>query len=442
MKKLISLIVCICMACTALCACSDSTGFSKSEELSDGVTRNTDPTACYNYSDGAHTPPTVYNSYSSEITDFELRLFRTLDKQNSEGGSYVFAPINTTLTLGLLANGASGKTQMNIVNELSDELSLESVNQCSSYLASRLASFNSAVGEKDENGDETQTYYIKLKNTLLFNDNVDVRKNFLQTNANYYGFDIFRFDFSGDNVNDRINSLFTEYTENSASPYPAEEDKLYSVSASDIYDTWINAYAQTDVSQGIFNSSSGEKTANYMTSNESFLHTDTAQGIVKYTAYTPLKFVAIMPNEGISLDEYIASFTYLEFSDMLESFDVTKKVSASIPEFSVEDNSLTGMRNYLQTFGVGNIFTDEITFSNISLSDNVYVHDMCEVTPKITVNAAGICGQESNGGISPLEKHFEETENAEDTLEFNRPFIFMLLDNESNIPVYIGTVDL
>lgn len=435
MKKLISLIMCICMAAVTMCACSDG-----GEMLSGNYTRSTDATDTYNYKDGSTTPPTVYNSYSSEITDFELKLFRKA-LESKEGGSYAFAPINTTLTLGLLANGASGKTQRNIVNELSDELTLDSINKCSSYLASRLSSFNSLGGEENKDEKSAQKHYVKLKNALLFNNTVDVRKNFLQTNANYYGFDIMRLDFSDKSTEDKINSLFADFTSENASPSPSEDDKLYSVSGSDIYDTWLNAYAQTDVSQGTFNCSNGEKTVNYMTSNESLLHTDKAQGIIKYTASTPLKFVAIMPNEDISLEDYISSFTYLEFSDMLESFDVKSSVSASIPEFSIADNNLTSQKSPLSTFGVGNIFTDEITFSNISLSDNVYIHDICEAVPKITVNAAGIGGQESVGVTAPIEKHFEEVKRAEQALKFNRPFIFMFLDNESNIPVFIGTVD-
>lgn len=428
------------MATTVLCACSDPESFSQSEQLSYGIERNTDPTDCYNYNDGATTPPITYNSYSSEITDFELRLFRAIGAKDS---SYVFAPINTTLTLGLLANGATGKTQTNIVNELSDELSLESVNQCTSYLKSRLASFNSLNNEESESGEETQKHYIKLENSLLFNNTVDVRKNFLKSNADYYGFDIFRFDFTDQSSQTKLNNVFGEFTQNDVFTNASENDYLYSMSAADIYDTWINAYAQTDVTEGTFNSSTGEKSASYMTSNESYLHTDKAQGIIKYTANTPLKFVAIMPNENITLDKYISSFTYLEFSDMLESFDVTKYVSASIPEFTAEsDESTSSMKNYLQNFGVSNIFTDEISLPNISLSDNLYVNDICDVASKITVNAAGIGGVESAGDKAPLEKHFEETEKAEKTLEFNRPFIFMLLDNESNIPVYIGTVDL
>ena len=77
------------------------------------------------------------------LSDFELKLFRNYYKNNSDKKSFVFAPANTALTLGLLANGAAKQSQTNIVNALSDELVLDSENQCSSYFQSRLKAFSS-----------------------------------------------------------------------------------------------------------------------------------------------------------------------------------------------------------------------------------------------------------------------------------------------------------
>ena len=39
---------------------------------------------------------------------------------------------------------------------------------------------------------------------------------------------------------------------------------------------------------------------------ENYIHTDKAQGIIKYMRNTPVKFVAIMPNEDTSLESYIS----------------------------------------------------------------------------------------------------------------------------------------
>ena len=45
--------------------------------------------------------------------------------------------------------------------------------------------------------------------------------------------------------------------------------------------------------------------------------------------------MVIMPNEGVSLDDYATDFTSLEYTTLLDSVDVTKTAKAKIPEFSV-----------------------------------------------------------------------------------------------------------
>ena len=67
--------------------------------------------------------------------------------------------------------------------------------------------------------------------------------------------------------------------------------------------------------------------------------------------------------------------------------------------------------------------------------------NMFEISPKLTVNAAGIGGNSSNDAKQILAKRTTELESTDVTVEFNRPFMFMLIDNESGIPVYMGTVD-
>ena len=103
---------------------------------------------------------------------------------------------------------------------------------------------------------------------------------------------------------------------------------MISLSATDICDRWLNPYAQTDIEKGKFKSADGEKEVTYMKTNK-------ATAVMKYFSQTPLKMMVIMPNEGVSLDDYATDFTSLEYTTLLDSVDVTKTAKAKIPEFSV-----------------------------------------------------------------------------------------------------------
>lgn len=438
MKKIISALLFAGMLSATLTACSSADSFSDKEYLSKATQRNTDIETTFNYSDGAVTAPLEYNSYSSEVSDFELKLFRNYYKNNSDKKSFVFSPANTALTLGLLSNGAAKQSQTNIINALGDELTLDSANQCSSYFQSRLKAFCSDGTSTDIDGNSTEKAYFKLNQTYFFNDTVDIRKNFLTSNANYYGSDIFRFVFSDENSVTKANSVLGEKAVSSFN----SSDNLLCISSSDIYDEWLSAYEKDSVTDGKFNSTSGEQSVKYMTSTENYIHTNTAQGIIKYMRNTPVKFVAIMPNEDISLDSYISSLTYLEYSDLLDSFKITSLAKASIPEFSIEsDGTPQSLKSELEVCGLADMFTEDVNFSNITLSDDLFVNDISEIQPSISVTSSGIGGSETVKATVSANALNSDTKTADTSLEFNRPFIFMLIDNESNIPIYIGTVD-
>lgn len=255
MKRTISALLCAGLIAITFTACSSADSFSDKENLSKNVERNSDTETTFNYSDGAVNAPTEYNSYSSEVSDFELKLFRNYYKNNSDKKSFVFAPANTALTLGLLANGAAKQSQTNIVNALSDELVLDSENQCSSYFQSRLKAFSSDGTNTDENDKNSEKAYVKLNQSMFFNDTVDIRKNFLKANADFYGANIFRFVFSDENAVKKVNSVLGENAVTSLD----NSNNLFCTSTSDIYDEWLNAYEKDAVADGTFYSESGEK---------------------------------------------------------------------------------------------------------------------------------------------------------------------------------------
>lgn len=438
MKKSISALLCAGLIALSLTACSNTDGFSDKENLANDVERSSDIETTFNYEDGAVTAPTEYNSYSSEVSDFELKLFRNYYKNNADKKSFVFSPANTTLTLSLIANGAAKQSQTNIVNALSDELTLDAANKCSSYFQSRLKAFSYDGTSTDEKSKDKEKSYFKLNQTMFFNDTVDIRKNFLTANANFYGADIFRFVFSDENAVKKVNSVLGDNAISSLD----NSNNLFCTSTSDVYDEWLSAYDSDAVADGTFYSVSGEKSVKYMTSAENYIHTEKAQGIIKYMRNTPVKFAVIMPNEDTSLESYISSLTYLEYSDMLDSFNITSLTNASVPEFSIKsDGKPTSLKNELESCGLADMFTDNINLSNITLSDDLFVNDISEIQPSITVNSVGIGGSENVKATVTANTLNKDSKKADGTLKFDRPFIFMLIDNESNIPLYIGTVD-
>lgn len=448
MKKTIALLMGLILSASALTACSDPSEFSKKEQLSVDYTRSTDPTENYNYNDGAITPLS-YNNYANTVTNFELKMFRNYySLQEDKNASFVFSPINTTLQLGLLANGASGDTKSEIVLAMGGgDLSLDEINKCSSYFKSRMEAVSkTGDNEVDElsgkKAEETVDEYVKFDNNLIFNDTSDVKTSFLQKNANFYGSNIFRVMFSDENALTKINNHFSSYSNESIVSELDENNTLISMTATDISDLWLDPYTKEDLEKGKFKASSGEREVDFMKSNERYISTEKAEGVIKYTSKNPLKFVFVMPKNDVSLENYIKDFNNLEYANLLDSMDITTKTTSKIPQFSIESKKAPStLSETLSKCGLYTLFTEEATFADMTHSNDFWLNEMYDITPAISVGAAGVGGTNGLNGKTVSDNRVKELEKTEKSIEFNRPFIFLVIDNETNIPVYIGAVN-
>lgn len=433
LKRLLTALLCGAVPLCALCACSNPNEFTKDELLSANYTRSEDASVTYNYADGAEEQPAAYNSYANLITGYELKLFRFTAAQNK---TFAFSPSADALGLSLLANGAKDDTLSEIMLALGSELSLDDLNTCSSYFKSRMESVAKQNSEKkDELSGKTITddtaVPVNLYGALLFNDKTDVRTTFLQKNADFYGEDIARFNFDDENSNTKLNTLMGTELE------VKKDDSLYSVNYAKFSDLWLKPYGAEDISSGKF----GGNETSFMSSAENYLHTDSAEGIIKYTAKNPLKLVLVMPNKDIKIEDYVKTFDSVEYSKLLESFNATSTANASVPQIEISASGTpTAISSTLQKSGLYTLFSDKADFGNLAHSDNVRLNEFYELNNGFCLDKNGVSTATDKLPDSTLAKgsSAQDTTGKAKALVFDRPFIFMLIDNETSIPVYMG----
>ena len=364
MKKLTAIIsaaLCVCLA-----ACSSAGGFPDGEILSNGVKRSKDTSATFNYSDGCREAPSSYNSFANTVTGFSLKLLRN----SYDGKAVSLTPASAAVQLGLLANGAKGDSRSEILLALGGELDLDSYNTCSSYFKSRM-------------------------------ENVG-RIARLQANADFYGDDIIRYDFSSgaDKLTDYLGDKITLSGDESVASY----------SELNLSDVWLNQSLEAE---------------------ELSMQSGNARGIVKYTANNPLKALFIMPDGDF--DSYVRNFDSVEYSKLLDSVDFTKRQAAVIPPFQTEAQTAE-LSSVLQKIGLYTLFDENGSFGNMTYSDDLTLSKFYCSTPSLGINAQGIAA-----GAATADSAQNQT-SGDEAWVFDKPFIFMLVDNETNIPVYISTV--
>lgn len=442
LKKFIPAALSALLITGALCSCSNGSSFSDGETLSKSYERSADTEKTYNFADGAQEPPAAYNSYTNLITGYELKLFRAVAADNGSDTSFAFSPAVNALDLSLLANGAKGDTQSEIMLALGSDLSLEQLNTCSSYFKSRLESVSELGKNKtDELSGKTvsdeSTASIKFSDAFLFNNKSDVRTTFLQCNADFYGNSILRFDYEDENAQVKLDGLFEDIPSGGKITLNGD-DTLLTAASVQLSDMWLSPYGQSDITEGKFSG----KDAQFMTSSESCIQTETAKGIIKYTAKNPLKLVLVLPNENIGLDKYLKTFDNNEYMNLLDSFSVTSRVSAVVPQFEIAaSDEPVAMSGVMKTSGLYTLFTDKSDFGNLAHTQDLMLNEMYELRAGFSLNKNGVStskGSQLDAALTQSAERQESSEEKLDELKFDRPFIFMLIDNESNIPVYMG----
>ena len=289
------------------------------------------------------------------------------------------------------------------------------------------------------------TYKLSMANSIWFKDDEElfqVNPDFLQTNANYYGADVYKAPFDETTL-DEINGWVKDETDEmipSILDQIPEDAIMYLVNALAFDAKWQEPYEDFQVSEDqIFTKEDGtEVEATMMNSEEySYLEDELATGFIKYYDDRAYAFVALLPNEGVSVSEYVASLTGQHLREMLSNPEGVT-VYASLPKFESEYD--VEMSDVLKEMGMPNAFDWMLAeFPHIgTVSDglNIVISRVIHKT-FISVTENGT----QAGAATVVEMR---AEGAAEIVEYkevvlDRPFVYMLIDCENDIPLFIGS---
>lgn len=207
-----------------------------------------------------------------------------------------------------------------------------------------------------------------------------VEKDFLQKNADYYKAAAFKSAFDEQTV-DEINNWVREKTDGMIDKIlDRVPDADMCLINTILFDAeWKILYQPNKVSEGDFNAYDGSKqTAQFMNSEESYYLDDgKAVGFIKPYAYG-YSFVALLPNEDVSIDDYIASLTGEGFINLIKNKEAFP-VNAYLPKFTYEYD--VKMNDILKAMGMPDAFESaKADFTRIDRSGGLYIGDVLHKT--------------------------------------------------------------
>lgn len=354
---------------------------------------------------------------SSTNSSFDYSLIKETNKNKSS--NYLISPYSIKTVLSIIKDGADNSS----LKELNDVMG--------NFRRANIISKN-VIGDA---------------NLLLINKEYkdEINKNYVNKIEKNYDAEIKYSNITPNNINkwvdNKTNHMIPTLVD-SVNP----ETIMAIINAISMKASWDSEFDCKNTHISEFNTIDGSiiNTIMMVSNDAQYIENDTAKGIIKkYKTYknddhkkVNLEFVAIMPNDGI--DSYIENFNNEEFRNLLSTKDKYKNedVSLKLPRFKYNYN-FNNLMNVLINMGIKSIFnekTADLSKMTESNSKDLYIGSIkqksyIEVNEKGTkASAATIATVDENAANVPID------------IEFDKPFIYIIKQSNSDDILFFGVV--
>lgn len=409
MKKLLCALLLLCMLFATGCGAAESNTI-RATNLSETLTRE------------APIVTAIIRPYHGMLTNLGLQLMQETIKAEAEGENLLLSPLSVLYAMAMVSEGAD---QTEAVKAFWGNLDQIHVNEFMYEYAAGLPQ-----GEKAKLG---------LANSIWFKDDESFTANqdFLRTMVNYYGADVYKAPFNNQTCKD-INKWVEQKTDgmikNILDQIPADA-VMYLVNALAFEAEWETPYTEYQQREDVFTKEDGTKqTATFLYGNEdTYLEDELATGFVKPYHGGDYAFVALLPKEGVTPEEYLASLTAEKLENLLigtRDYNVITSMPVFETAYDVEMKDLLSAMGYPvnSTFGgMGTSTEGSILLSRILHKTYIRVDAMGTKAGAATVVESVTTGMPE---VVPKVKE----------VHLDRPFVYMIIDTEKNVPLFIGVM--
>ncbi len=354
---------------------------------------------------------------SSTNSSFDYSLIKETNKNKSS--NYLISPYSIKTVLSIIKDGTNN---------------------------SSLKELNDVMGNF-RRGNITSKNVVADANLLLINKKYkdEINKNYINKIEKSYDAEIKYSNITPNNINkwvdNKTNRMIPTLVD-SVNP----ETLIEVINAISMNASWDSEFDCKNTYISEFNTIDGSiiNTIMMVSNDAQYIENDTAKGIIKkYKTYkndnhkkVNLDFVAIMPNDGI--DSYIENFNNDEFRNLLSTKDKYKNedVSLKLPRFKY-NYDFNNLKDILINMGIKSIFDSSADLSKMteSNSKDLYISSINHKS-YIEVNEKGT--KASAATSASIDKM--ASEDVPIDIEFDKPFIYIIKQNNSDDILFFGVV--
>lgn len=356
------------------------------------------------------------DEFKAAASSFAAELFKD---NYSKGKTTLVSPLSVLTALALVQNGAQGDTLAQLEQALGG-LDCDTLN-------AYMRAYCDFLTESDE---------LKIANSVWTDSSAEAKRDFLQKAVDSYSAQLFSAPLSDPKTVESVNSWVKKNTDGMIPKIIEKADRyavMMLVNAIAFDAKWETPYKRSDIEKLEFTSYSGsKKKTDFMCSTENvYLKDGGAVGFMKPYKNGRFAFAALLPDENTGIDDYVASLSGDKLMKIFSSAKRGNEVNVKMPKFRAEYS--TQLIDTLKKMGVKDAFDSKTAdFSSLIENRDAYIATVVHKT-FIEVDENGTRAAAATlVGISKMSMP------AINPVCLNRPFVYMIVDTETNLPLFIG----
>ena len=357
--------------------------------------------------------------------DFAIKLFKQLHLGEPNDNIFV-SPFSISTALTMTLNGANGQTLDDMRNTLEIEgLETASVNESYKQLLYVLPKLDPKTK-------------LKLANSIWPKKDYPVLPSFLDLNAAYFNSEIIPVDFKDPAVIPQVNKWIEDNTDGlikeALSELPADVVMLL-INAIYFKGTWQTEFDPKDTHKADFFAAAGPQEVDMMHIPESdfpYFTNDLFQAIDLPYGDSIFSMTVLLPHEDHTVQEVIDAMSPENWNLWLNALS-TQSVQLFLPKFKMEYGKK--LKRTLSDMGMQVAFSNAADFSKMIDGGGVFIDEVIHKA-FVEVNEEGT----EAAAVTIVIMTKDASAIAKPTVRVDRPFVFVIRDNQTNSVLFMGKV--